>query len=151
MWPQKSLAPIVIIVRQTVYLMLSVIWVRQEYFWLYLGKTFHFMIRDVEVAKKYFHSQRINHSKATCTKSQLTNVFLFSTIGVTVIMRSNFYFLHTVFPWIVSAETYSFLSLWNGENSNTVFPHIVAAATILFWIHKSLKISYSFLIKLSLM
>ena len=92
MWPQKSLAPIVIIVRQTVYLMLSVIWVRQEYFWLYLGKTFHFMIRDVEVAKKYFHSQRINHSKATCTKSQLTNVFLFSTIGVTVLMRSNFYF-----------------------------------------------------------
>jgi hypothetical protein len=38
-------------------------------------------------------------------------------------------------------------------NSNllTVFPHIVAAATILFWIHKSLKISYSFLIKFSLM
>ena len=33
----------------------------------------------------------------------------------------------------------------------TVFPHIVAAATILFWIHKSLKISYSFLIKFSLM
>ena len=25
---------------------------------------------------------------------------------------------------------------------NTVFPHIVATATILFWIHKSLKISY---------
>ena len=34
---------------------------------------------------------------------------------------------------------------------HTVFPHIVAAATILFWIHKSLKISYSFLIKFSLM
>ena len=33
----------------------------------------------------------------------------------------------------------------------TVFPHIVAAATILFWIHKSLKISNSFLIKFSLM
>ena len=31
----------------------------------------------------------------------------------------------------------------------TVFPHLVAAATILFWIHKSLKISYSFLIKFS--
>ena len=30
----------------------------------------------------------------------------------------------------------------------TVFPHIVAAANILFWIHKSLKISYSFLVKL---
>ena len=108
MWPQKSLVPVVIIVRQTVYLMLSVIWVRQEYFWLYLGKTFHFMIRDVEVAKKYFHSQRINHSKATCTKSQLTNVFLFCTIGVTVLMRSNFDFLHTVFPWIVSEETILF-------------------------------------------
>ena len=33
----------------------------------------------------------------------------------------------------------------------TVFPQIVAAATMLFWIHKSLKISYSFLIKVSLM
>ena len=33
----------------------------------------------------------------------------------------------------------------------TVFPHIVDAATILFWIHKSLKISYSFLFKFSLM
>ena len=91
----KRFGLIVIIVRQTVYLMLSVIWVRQEYFWLYLGKTFHFMIRDVEVAKKYFHSQRINHSKATCTKSQLTNVFLFSTMGVTVFMRSIFFsYLH---------------------------------------------------------
>ena len=35
--------------------------------------------------------------------------------------------------------------------ATTVFPHIVATATILFWIHKSLKISYSFLIKFSLM
>ena len=33
----------------------------------------------------------------------------------------------------------------------TVCPHIVAPATILFWIHKTLKISYSFLIKFSLM
>ena len=32
----------------------------------------------------------------------------------------------------------------------TVFPHIVASATILSWIHKSLKILYSFLIKFSL-
>ena len=37
------------------------------------------------------------------------------------------------------------------QNLGTVFPHINAAATILFWIHKSLKISYSFLIKFSLM
>ena len=28
------------------------------------------------------------------------------------------------------------------KKTNTVFPHIVAAATILFWIHKSLKISH---------
>ena len=34
---------------------------------------------------------------------------------------------------------------------HTVFPHIIAPATILFWIHKSLKISYNFLIKFSLM
>ena len=33
----------------------------------------------------------------------------------------------------------------------TVFPRIVASATILFWIHKSLKISYSFLSKFFLM
>ena len=39
----------------------------------------------------------------------------------------------------------------NNIAMSTVFPHIVAAATILFWIHKSLKISYSFLIKFSLM
>ena len=39
----------------------------------------------------------------------------------------------------------------NNIAMSTVFPHIVAAATILFWIHKSLNISYSFLIKFSLM
>ena len=39
----------------------------------------------------------------------------------------------------------------NNIAMSTVFPHIVAAATILFWIHKSLKISYSFLIEFSLM
>ena len=40
---------------------------------------------------------------------------------------------------------------WTPKRSKTtVFPHI-AAATILFWILKSLKNSYSFLIKFSLM
>ena len=33
----------------------------------------------------------------------------------------------------------------------TVFPHIVAAATILFWLPKSLKFSYSFLFNFCLM
>ena len=37
------------------------------------------------------------------------------------------------------------------DKTNTVFPHVVAAATILFWIHKSLKFSYNFLINFPLM
>ena len=44
-----------------------------------------------------------------------------------------------------------FLTIIDLSFTHTVFPHIVAAATILFLIHKSLKISYSFLIKFFLM
>ena len=125
MWPQKSLIPIVIIVRQTVYLMLSVIWVRQEYFWLYLGKTFHFMIRDVEVAKKYFHSQRINHSKATCTKSHLTNVFFVQHNGGHSTYEVEFWF----FAYRTSLNSfhgnYSLLNLWNeGQSLNLYSKYI---------------------------
>ena len=58
---------------------------------------------------------------------------------------------------LVSLASLIFFSRWSiSENVkmiyfiHTVFPHIVAAATILFWIHKSLKFSYNFLIDFSL-
>ena len=43
--------------------------------------------------------------------------------------------LHTVFPHIIAAATILFWNFQTLKISNTVFPHIIAAATILFWIH----------------
>ena len=100
----------------------------------------HYVIKSIELPSN--------------SSNEVHNAILILSVDQDVVLR--FARISFLFPRNLSKPLFNVLSytLINVScicSSDTVFPHIVAAATILFWIHKSLKISYSFLIKFSLM
>ena len=110
------------------------------------GQQCSYLLRSWHKLTKHSNSQGLARSRKTPQESRS------QTPGRTGVHARKWRIM-----WLkgrrVNPREFDWLLYPNSHQINpiTVFPHTVAVATILFWIHKSLKILYSFLIKFSVM